>query len=668
MDRTIYQMRAIAEFRPTTVNLENRTIEVVFTTGQGGRKYDYYNDLEFIEELDVTPESVRTERLDKGLSVIDSHNVYEGIKGVFAITENYRFENGSLIGIVRFSSDKDSDVIFQKAVEGILRHVSLSYRVHKYLKTSDERDKLPTLRAIDWEPTELSFVPVSFENDNGVRAEQRSHGSTNTVEIEDKIMDTEDDKRSATPAPTPAPTPAATVTVTPATTLTPAATVTVTPAATATPAEIRAGERDRLKLMVDACDKAGIKPEFATRAFGEDISINSFRENVINELALSDSDNLIITPVLKSDNRSDQALTRIKDAELALSIRCGVTGIELSEGIRSYTGLTMMEMARQFLNDSNVNIIGMSRQKLAARAFHSTSDFPLILANVMNKNLQDAYQETPRTFLGLGRRTTATDFRDKNTYSLGDAPDLLPLGENGEYTSGTFSENGEKYGLATFARKIAFSRKMLINDDMSALDRMPAMFGAAGSRLESDLVWGLILNFDFAKNTASNIVMSDTKPLFHADHNNLIVGVSNGAMDETGLSNMRKQGRKQLTLDGKFMNITWSDIVVPEDLETAAEKVLFNSFVAATSATTNPFLNTLGLRVEPRLGVISQKAWYAFSKVVDTFEYAFLAGEEEMFTEVNQSTNVDGLEVLVRKDFGAGLIDFRGFGKATGEA
>jgi len=52
--------------------------------------------------------------------------------------------------------------------------------------------------------------------------------------------------------------------------------------------------------------------------------------------------------------------------------------------------------------------------------------------------------------------------------------------------------------------------------------------------------------------------------------------------------------------------------------------------------------------------------------MMDTFEYAYLSGEEEMYTEVINSTDVDGLEVKVRKDFGAGLIDSRGMAKAVG--
>jgi hypothetical protein len=309
----------------------------------------------------------------------------------------------------------------------------------------------------------------------------------------------------------------------------------------------------------------------------------------------------------------------------------------------------------------------MSPNEMAKRAFQSTSDFPLILENVMNKTLAKGYEETPRTFLDLGTRATVTDFRQKHTYRMGDAPDLLPLGENGEYKSGTIGEAKESYAIDTFARKIGFSRKMLINDDLNALVMVPQMFGQAGSRLESDVVWGLLLNYNFRKNTAANFLMRDGKALYHADHKNLLTGAGS-ALSETSLSDLRKLGRKMKTLDGNFMNIMWNTLVLPEELETSAEKLLINTILASQTSNTNSFQGKYAFRIEPRLSVVSTTAWYAFTNQLKAFEYAYLAGEEGMYTEVNQSTDVDGLEILVRKDFGAGYSDERGTAKAVGAA
>ena len=677
----VEQQRVQASFRPSTVNVEERTVEVVFTTGQGGRRYDRSTDTEFIEELDITRASIMVDRLDKGLSILDSHNRYS-IDDVFGITEGYRIDEqtGELIGTARFASDPASDVKFQKVRDGILRHVSLGYSVYEYTPRSHKPGELPVFRATKWQPNELSFVPVSFETNNGVlRSNSAPNQFSEIIIREDTPMnkaeliaalaaakernaphnEVADLQRQLDALNTP---PVVAPVADPARSAAPAA-----PAAPVVdPVAVRTAERGQLQPMLDAVRTAGLTDDFAIRAFNEGTSVDNFRAAVINELGVADSKNIIRNkPVTHGEDRSDKKEATRTAAESSLIHRCGTT-VELTPQIREFNNMTLLDMARDFLDASGVNTRMMSRQKIAERAFHSTSDFPLILENVMNKNLQAAYMETPQTFRDLGRRTTVNDFRDKHTYSLGDAPNLLPLGEHGEYKAGTFSEGKEKYAIATFARKIGFTRKMLINDDMSALDRVPQMFGAAGSRLESNIVWGLILNYNFFTNTADNILMNDGLPLFHATHGNLLT--TGSAFSETALSDARKLGRKTKTLDNNFMNLTFGELVIPEDIETTVEKILVQNILAAVSGNTNPFQNTLRHRVEPRLSAISTTAWYTFSKMVDTFEYAYLAGEEEMYTETNTQTDIDGMEVKVRKDFGAGLVDYRGMQKATGAA
>jgi len=46
----------------------------------------------------------------------------------------------------------------------------------------------------------------------------------------------------------------------------------------------------------------------------------------------------------------------------------------------------LLELSREFLASAGVNVRGMSRDEIATRALHSTSDFPEILAAVTNKN------------------------------------------------------------------------------------------------------------------------------------------------------------------------------------------------------------------------------------------------------------------------------------------
>lgn len=57
--------RALASFRPETINKGERTVEIVFTTGEAGDRYDWWTGERYIEELDVSEKAIRSARLDK---------------------------------------------------------------------------------------------------------------------------------------------------------------------------------------------------------------------------------------------------------------------------------------------------------------------------------------------------------------------------------------------------------------------------------------------------------------------------------------------------------------------------------------------------------------------------------------------------------------------------
>ena len=51
---------------------------------------------------------------------------------------------------------------------------------------------------------------------------------------------------------------------------------------------------------------------------------------------------------------------------------------------------------------------------------------------------------------------------------------------------------------------------------------------------------------------------------------------------------------------------------------------------------------------------------------IDTFEYAYLEGQDGVYTETRIGFKLDGMELKIRHDFGAGVIDYRGMYKNPG--
>ena len=319
-------------------------------------------------------------------------------------------------------------------------------------------------------------------------------------------------------------------------------------------------------------------------------------------------------------------------------------------------------MARDILASEGVRVRGLSRDELATRALHSTSDFPLILSNVTNKTLRAAYETAPRTFAPIARRTTVADFRDVHRLQLGEAPQLEKVNESGEYKRGTLGEAQEKYRIETFGKVIGITRQVLINDDLDAFTRVPALFGTAAATLESDVVWGVI---------TANAAMADGKALFHAGHNNLAAtGVK---LDVAGLAKARTAMSLQKGLDGKTMlNIRPAFLVVPTSLELEAEQLLAQNIVPAKSADVVPgSLRSLTVISEPRLDPgTGAVPWYLMASpaAIDTIEYAYLEGQEGVAMETRMGFDVDGMEIRARLDFGAKAIDWRGLYKNPGVA
>ncbi|HUX16667.1 MAG TPA: prohead protease/major capsid protein fusion protein, partial [Phycisphaerae bacterium] len=351
---------------------------------------------------------------------------------------------------------------------------------------------------------------------------------------------------------------------------------------------------------------------------------------------------------------TDERQTRRGAVEAALLHRFDPGRFDLPEPARDWRGYSLMELARAFLESDGVRVRGLSRDEIATRALHSTSDFPAILAAVTNKTLRDAYQAAPRTFPAIARRASAADFKNISRLQLGEAPQLEKVAENGEFKRGTMGEGKESYRVETYGKVIGITRQVIINDDLDAFTRVPALFGTSAATLESDVVWGIV---------TANPAMSDGKTLFHSAHKNL--AATGTALDVANLGRARAAMAKQVGLDGKtVLNIRPAYLVVPSTLELTAEQIIAQNLVPAKSTDVVPqSIRSLAVIAEPRLDPTSGAVpWYLFASpaAIDTIEYAYLEGQDGVYIETRMGFDVDGIEIKARLDFGAKAIDWRG--------
>jgi Caudovirus prohead serine protease len=634
----VMQMRA--DIGPQSINKDQRTVEIVWSTGKKGLRSTW--DGSYYEELSMDPSHVRMERLLSGNTpLLDNHNRGDGNAAVIGVVEKASLENGVGTATVRFADTADVADLWRKVETGILRNISVGYSVYKYERQPQaDNEEVPTYLATDWEPTEISVVPVGFDEKSVVRSRDESEKpcvfvnnlpekiSERTEEVISMNVQEQEQKRAVD-------------------------------AELQTKVEqARAQEKTRQQEIRKMVSGVKLSSEFADRMINEDKSIDQAREIVISELARkSDEVQTINANTTVAGGTPSHSEERKVGLENAMLHRADPGIVKLSEAGRHFRGLSLLEMARDCLNASGISTRGMTKMDLASRAFNSSSDFPEVLANVANKSLRKGYDESPRTFLSWAKRAQISDFKQVSRTQLGEAPSLEMIGENGEIKKGTIGEGAEKYSLATYAKIIGITRKVIINDDLQAFTNMPAKFGYAAAGLESDVVYQIL---------TANAALSDNVALFHATHKNL---GTTGVPSVNTLGEFRKLMRKQKGVnDLRPLNLVLKYLIGPAALETLFEQLCVLTTQPNADSSTNPFKGKLTPIIEPRLDDSSPTIYFGACDPAqaDTVEYAYLEGQEGVYTETRQGFEVDGMEVKARLDFAAKALDFRGLVKNAG--
>lgn len=645
------QTRAAA-IQPQTLDAEARTVEVVFSTGAPVRRVDWFEGRTYDELLSLEPAHVDLARLNAGAPVLDTHQQYS-LEGVIGVVERAWIEGGEARAVLRIDRGAEVDPIWRKIEDGIVRNVSVGYQVRKMLV--EKRDgEIERRRAVDWLPTEISFVPVGADAGAGTRAASSGVDlPTNPCLIVNDLSETKKETRDMPEDMTP---------------LAPAA-----PAAPVDASAVRAegarAERQRISDIETACRALGADDARRTAFVNEGRSADEVRRLLIDEAASRAAPQLdpIRTHTPAMPGGQDETETRHRLMANALEHRVNPQ-VKLEDGARQYRGLRLVEMARENLSAQGFKVRGLTPLEVSSMALnmersgmHTTSDFPLILGGVVNRTLRDAYKMQPATYPLIARRINATDFKDIVRVQLGGVPELLPVGENGEFKRGSTGEAAERFKLATYGRVLSISRQVLVNDDLNAFGDLPRLYGARARLLENQIVWGLIVN---------NAKLSDGKALFHAAHGNLAAAGAPLGIDS--ISAGRKAMRRQKALDGRTrINVGPKFLCVGSALETRAEQFTWQQQFAATRPDDiNVFANKLTALVEPELDDLGE---YSFILAADPamlagIEFAYLEGEDGIFTETRMGFDVDGMEVKARLDFGAGAIDYRGFYMDPGAA
>lgn len=634
-----------ASFAPGSVNAEKRTLDLVWSTGAKVLRQSYWDGASY-EELSMDPAHVRLGRLNSGAPLLSDHR--GDTKSVRGVVESARLEGGKGIATVRFPAegiDPESDRLFALARDGILQNISVGYRTYKTEKIEVADEKVPTFRAVDWEPHEISVVAIGADPDAHFRSDQSTQQNQCvfvTRGVDAVTTDNEADKKRL--------------------------------------AEIQAAkeeatrlERERVSGIQSAVRAGKLDDAFAKSLIDSGATIEKAREAVLNEIANRSDETPHMTahqPITGGLDARDKfiegvsawAFEKAGNGLVQTATKRGVKGFEktnLDGG--EFRGMSIEHIARECLERAGVKTRGIYDRKrlidmaLSTRGYQGRADFSVLFENVLYKTMRASFAVQDDTWRRVCGVDSVQDFRDSNRFLNGSFGTLPVVGENEEYQALEIPD-GSKTVINTETRGalIGLSRQAMINDDMGALVDVAARFGRTAGRSIEQSFYDLL-----QQNSGAGPTLTDGNAFFHASRNNISTSavLSVAALDA---DRVKMRAQKDIS-DNDWLDLMPRILLVPVGLESAA-KIINESAFDHTSASDSSKPNAVrgmfsDIVSSPRLSGSTTRR-FLFTGEKEAFKVVFLSGAGEGPTmETEQGFETDGTRWKVRIDYKVNPFD-----------
>lgn len=293
----------------------------------------------------------------------------------------------------------------------------------------------------------------------------------------------------------------------------------------------------------------------------------------------------------------------------------------------------------------------------------STSDFPLLFGDVIDRAMLGKYREWAPTWPAYAARRVLRDFRNVSDYDVtgGEAPlDLVPQGD--EYPERALSESRRQWRVFKRGAAMPFLWEAIVNDDFQALADVPDRFARASRRTEDKVATELHVD-----------VNGPHAAVYTAGFKNIIniangAATNNPALSIVGLQDGFKVLARQVDADSQPILIEMVTLEVPPALEITALNILnaLQMEIVEAGGTANQKLiavnwmkNRLRLVVNPYIPLTASTAngstsWFLHATPQGdasggrpAFRVGFLRGHEEpeMFMKAPNAVRVGGGDV-----------------------
>lgn len=307
---------------------------------------------------------------------------------------------------------------------------------------------------------------------------------------------------------------------------------------------------------------------------------------------------------------------------------------------------------------------------LIAREAISTSDFPLLFGDTIDRILLAKYLAHPATWRDYMKVSTVRDFRDVKRFKVSPGRGLLPVvAEGTSYTLDKPSEATYSFAVDKYGNVRPIFWEALVNDDLGALADVPSDFAFMAAQTE----WYQSSSLFVANTTLYNVAHAfqgtnysnfGTAPLTAESLAAALSAVGDFPGDDA---------------DGTpVMNDIHYIVVGTREMEFRANQILNSPLVIYTGASdignlpTDNIIppnvrNAIQVRYNPFMRLLDgtnyQTSWYLFSEPAMGYavEFAFLAGFEapSMFVRAESQTMLGGMASPSEGGFDNDAIDYK---------
>ena len=428
-------------------------------------------------------------------------------------------------------------------------------------------------------------------------------------------------------------------------------------------------DRTRILNITTMCRDFGIEDAELQRYIKDGVGEDQVRAAILEKLCQNKPP--ITTGIHVTESGEDEFR---RDASEGILLRGGVELEKPSEGAAQFSHMTLRDLAIECLERAGVpgarrmSSDDLLQELFSRQYFNPTAAFPTILDNAIEKAYVQGHRTAAVTFDLWTRKGSLKDFkRHDNNYLAGPIGDFLEVPEGGELKNDKPTDAKlPTRQIKTFGKQFTLSRQAFINDDIDLVTRIPARYAAAARRTINTQCYTILMN---------NAAIYDGKPLFHADHKNVLktgTGITQAAVQAMilALSTQKDEfGQPIIVRPGK--------IIVPAGLDFAIY-TLFNSPTIHTEGNTqavNPLYQYRDLQIisDPTINTLAGgfgnvMPWFMTANTADSgfIEGDYLNGQEVPTIRRMETPGQLGFVWDIYLDWGINVMDFRGAIKNPG--